>query len=87
MKKLILSMVFVSFGVTSFAANEVELAFEEEAFISICCTRTVSNPESGQSATATECATTRREACDAASIAANKKLHDLEVDSGDYDID
>ncbi len=66
---------------------KLNLQFKKKLLFSICCTRTVSNPESGQSATSTVCATTRRLACEEASIAANKKLHDLEVDSGDYDID
>lgn len=87
MRNLLFTLMFISFGGISFAANEVELAFEEEAIVSACCTRTVTNPDTGQSATSTACATTRRLACEAASADANKKLHDFEVDSGDYDID
>ncbi|MDG4950276.1 hypothetical protein NLM59_05025 [Weeksellaceae bacterium KMM 9724] len=70
----------------SFAGNDVKI-INEEIILSECCTRTVVNPETGESATATECATTRREACDAASVAANNKLYDFEVDSGNYDLD
>ena len=86
MKNLFFTMAFISFGVFSFAGNEVKI-MNEEIILSACCTRIVVNPETGESETATECATTRREACDAASAAANNKLYDLEVDSGNYDLD
>ncbi|MDO5654988.1 MAG: hypothetical protein Q4G27_02480 [Flavobacteriaceae bacterium] len=89
MKKFILSFVLIGLGSLSLTANEIQNSILDDEFneVSACCTRTVSNPDTGQSATATECRTIRRDACAAAAAEANRKLHELEVASGDFDLD